>query len=72
MLDPLESKTGKYGVLSLRTPPASPTSTAGGADSAFESSDVLDDEESLDARRSVSATYRAVNLVSRLSRAAVL
>ncbi|XP_049523315.1 uncharacterized protein LOC119452752 [Dermacentor silvarum] len=51
MLDPLESKTGKYGVLSLRTPPASPTSTAGGADSAFESSDVLDDEESLDARR---------------------
>ncbi|XP_070380619.1 equilibrative nucleoside transporter 4 isoform X1 [Dermacentor albipictus] len=51
MLDPLESKTGKYGVLSLRTPPASPTSTVGGADSAFESSDVLDDEESLDARR---------------------
>ncbi|KAL3234758.1 hypothetical protein MRX96_022527 [Rhipicephalus microplus] len=51
MLDPVESKTGKYGVLSLRTPPASPTSTAGGADSAFESSDVLDDDESLDARR---------------------
>ncbi|KAL1426953.1 hypothetical protein MTO96_003252 [Rhipicephalus appendiculatus] len=51
MLDPVESKTGKYGVLSLRTPPASPTSTAGGVDSAFESSDVLDDEESLDARR---------------------
>ncbi|KAH7944020.1 hypothetical protein HPB52_014308 [Rhipicephalus sanguineus] len=49
MLDPVESKTGKYGVLSLRTPPASPTSTAGGAD--FESSDVLDDEESIDARR---------------------
>ncbi|XP_077527834.1 equilibrative nucleoside transporter 3 [Haemaphysalis longicornis] len=58
MLDPLESKTGKYGVLSLRTPPASPTSTGeGAADSAFESSDVLDrcfdadDEDSLDARR---------------------
>ncbi|KAM7296491.1 putative equilibrative nucleoside transporter [Ixodes scapularis] len=42
MLDPVESKTGKYGVLSLRTPPASPSSVGGGADSAFESSDVLD------------------------------
>ncbi|XP_023221379.1 equilibrative nucleoside transporter 4-like [Centruroides sculpturatus] len=39
MLDPVESKSGKYGVLSLRTPPSSPP-----ADSAFESTEKLDQD----------------------------
>ncbi|XP_064478255.1 equilibrative nucleoside transporter 4-like isoform X2 [Ornithodoros turicata] len=51
MLDPTESKTGKYGVLSLRSPPGSPSSAGGhlvaNVDSAFESSDVLAEEDSL-------------------------
>ncbi|XP_013781798.1 equilibrative nucleoside transporter 4-like [Limulus polyphemus] len=37
MLDPNESKSGKYGVLSLRSPPPSPT-----PDSAFQSTEMLD------------------------------